>query len=332
MSVFAAVPAFPMSFYGSVTINGVAAPTGTIVRAYYGSTLSGQAVVNEAGVYGYNSPIKQQLLVGEGSGAIRFTVQAGVINGGQETEGLVAQTHTSFVSGDAMEKNLVFTFTNPVSSVTPAPATGGGGGGGGGGGSYSSPVAAVQPTSVSVATTTTVVPSPIITAAKPAGQVLGATAFVFSKNLTVGSRGVDITELQKVLIAGGFLAVSPTGYFGPVTKAAVIAYQKFNNIFPASGFVGILTRAQLNNTNTLAQNQILAPATFTFLNNLGLGARGNDVTELQKILSTEGFLKVSPTGYFGILTKEAVAAYQKTHGIIPASGYIGPLTRAELNK
>ncbi|KKW31881.1 MAG: NLP/P60 protein, partial [Candidatus Kaiserbacteria bacterium GW2011_GWC2_52_8b] len=62
-------------------------------------------------------------------------------------------------------------------------------------------------------------------------------------------------------------------------------------------------------------------------------SRSTDVEELQKILIAEGFLNVdSQTGYFGVLTRAAVQAYQKAHGITPQSGYVGPLTRAALNK
>jgi len=79
------------------------------------------------------------------------------------------------------------------------------------------------------------------------GLVLGESTFVFTINLRVGSRGVDVVELQKRLRAEGFFTYpTDTGYFGPVTKAAVIAYQKAHGIVPASGFVGPLTRAELN--------------------------------------------------------------------------------------
>src|SRR3989338_2682136 len=132
LSAFAALPAFPMSFYGTVTINGTPAPVGTIIRAYYGTTKAGEIVVNEMGIYGYDNPTKQQLLLGEGAGTIRFTAQSSAINSGAETEGALSQTHPSFVSGDATQKNLAFTWSAPA--PTPAPATGGGGGGGGGGG------------------------------------------------------------------------------------------------------------------------------------------------------------------------------------------------------
>ena len=120
-------PAFPMAFWGTVTTNGTAAPDGSVVRAYYGSTLVGTATVQETGVYGYTEPTKQKLIVAEGTGAITFKIQAAGFNGGSETTGDATITQSSFTSGLTVEKNLAFTITPP--------STGGGSGGGGGGGS-----------------------------------------------------------------------------------------------------------------------------------------------------------------------------------------------------
>lgn len=81
------------------------------------------------------------------------------------------------------------------------------------------------------------------------------------------------------------------------------------------------------------QGQVLGAALFNFTAEFGIGASGNTVTELQKILIAEGFLKIdAPTGYFGTLTYAALKAYQTAHGITPATGYVGPKTLAELNK
>jgi peptidoglycan hydrolase-like protein with peptidoglycan-binding domain len=81
-------------------------------------------------------------------------------------------------------------------------------------------------------------------AAAKAAAGCGATAsasYTFTRNLTVGSTGADVTALQTKL------GVSPaTGYFGAITKAAVVAYQTANGIVPASGYVGPLTLAKLN--------------------------------------------------------------------------------------
>jgi len=62
----------------------------------------------------------------------------------------------------------------------------------------------------------------------------------YTRDLTVGSTGADVTALQMML------GVSPaTGYFGSITKAAVTQYQAQNGI-PATGYFGPLTRAKVN--------------------------------------------------------------------------------------
>jgi len=68
-----------------------------------------------------------------------------------------------------------------------------------------------------------------------------SSSYTFTRDLTVGSTGADVTALQNKL------GVTPaTGYFGAITKAAVVAYQAANGITPTSGFVGPITRAKLN--------------------------------------------------------------------------------------
>ena len=68
------------------------------------------------------------------------------------------------------------------------------------------------------------------------------------RNLTVGSQGADVAELQAFLISRGHnipaisSGVAAPGYFGSQTKAAVMAYQAANGI-PNTGFFGPLTRA-----------------------------------------------------------------------------------------
>jgi peptidoglycan hydrolase-like protein with peptidoglycan-binding domain len=68
--------------------------------------------------------------------------------------------------------------------------------------------------------------------------------------------------------------------------------------------------------------------TAAFTRNLTVGSTGADVTALQTWLATKGFFTVTPTGYFGSITRRAVAQYQASVGISPAAGYFGPITRA----
>ncbi len=76
----------------------------------------------------------------------------------------------------------------------------------------------------------------------------------FTLYLTLGSRNDQVLLLQKYLNTHGFIVAQAgagssgqeTNYFGFLTKAAVIRYQKAHLITPAIGNVGPLTRAALN--------------------------------------------------------------------------------------
>jgi LysM repeat protein len=48
---------------------------------------------------------------------------------------------------------------------------------------------------------------------------------------------------------------------------------------------------------------------------LGAGARGNQVSTVQNYLQQLRYLKLSPTGYYGTATKEAVKSFQLEHGL-----------------
>ena len=99
--------------------------------------------------------------------------------------------------------------------------------------------------------------TPAASTANPGGQVLGASAYNFAHNFGIGATGADVTALQQFLTQAGVYAGPVTGYFGPLTKAAVEAYQTANNISPVSGYVGPLTRTLLNKgiTPTASQEQ-----------------------------------------------------------------------------
>jgi hypothetical protein len=82
-------------------------------------------------------------------------------------------------------------------------------------------------------------------------------------------------------------------------------------------------------------------ASYTFNTNLKVGSRSQDVLNLQKVLNMHANTQVASSGagspgnesmYFGAKTKAAVVAFQIANGIVPASGFVGPLTRATLNQ
>ncbi len=75
----------------------------------------------------------------------------------------------------------------------------------------------------------------------------------FTRDLTVGSRGDDVTALQTFLIgkntgakAQALAEAAATGYFGVLTQAALAEYQAAQVISPAVGYFGPLTRAHIS--------------------------------------------------------------------------------------
>ncbi len=71
----------------------------------------------------------------------------------------------------------------------------------------------------------------------------------------------------------------------------------------------------------------------TITKSLTIGSRGDEVAALQMYLEDEGYLEMPigvDYGYFGTLTKAAVAEWQKANDVSPAAGYFGPISRAAL--
>lgn len=96
-------------------------------------------------------------------------------------------------------------------------------------------------------------------AAATGGSSSTGTGYTFNTNLTVGSTGNDVKELQKFLNMSADTKVSASGagspgnestYFGPATRAALAKFQVKYGITPAAGYFGPITRAKVNSMNT----------------------------------------------------------------------------------
>lgn len=88
---------------------------------------------------------------------------------------------------------------------------------------------------------------------------VSSSAPTITKNLTVGSRGDEVTALQQYLENGGYLVMpagADYGYFGAITKAAVVAWQKEVGL-PSTGYFGPMSRAKL------AEAVVTTPITTT---------------------------------------------------------------------
>ncbi len=72
------------------------------------------------------------------------------------------------------------------------------------------------------------------------------SCYSFTRDLTVGSQGADVTALQNYLAAKGYFNVAATGYFGAITAQAVASWQSAAGIMPAAGYFGAISRAKYN--------------------------------------------------------------------------------------
>jgi hypothetical protein len=78
--------------------------------------------------------------------------------------------------------------------------------------------------------------------------------YTFTRDLTVGSTGIDVKYLQAYLNTHGFpvallgpgSAGKETTYFGSLTKTALAKFQAANGIKPSVGYFGSITRAVVN--------------------------------------------------------------------------------------
>jgi len=88
-------------------------------------------------------------------------------------------------------------------------------------------------------------------AALQGGSSSSSAACTFTRSLTVGSEGEDVKCLQNALTPTYFnYAGGATGYFGPVTAAAVAAWQTANGVSPAVGYFGPISQAKFAATMT----------------------------------------------------------------------------------
>ncbi len=119
-----------------------------------------------------------------------------------------------------------------------------------------------------------------------------------------------------------------------VTRVVRVIAPGSNNMFTLSNYGSGPSEGQGSGEGTGEGNQggeVAGAETFRFTKDLWFRMKDGDVVELQKRLAGEGLLETDEfTDFFGTLTLKAVKAYQEKYGI-PVTGYVGPMTRAELN-
>ncbi|NLB61878.1 MAG: peptidoglycan-binding protein [Clostridiales bacterium] len=135
----------------------------------------------------------------------------------------------------------------------------------------------------------------------------------FSEYLEYKDTHPSIAIIQTRYMALNYMDYDePTEYFGPITRDATEMFQRRNNL-EVTGKINEETYRLLMSSE--ARIYMVA-----------LGDKGDDVRELQSRLYEMGYMKASPTGYFGTDTHDAVLLFQTNNGLT-VDGMIGERTR-----
>ena len=309
----------------SINLSWTAAPTATSYTIYRSSTNSGFTSSIATGVSGTNYSD-----TGLSASTQYYYEVAGVNTNG---EGLNSSSANATTNANAA-------------------SSGGGGGngpivgssGGGGVGQAIIPTSSTTTTSVTSTSASTNIGSSL------SDNPTHSISALFTRPLRLGSHGSDVSRLQALL------GVEQTGYFGPLTQAAVEAFQaKYGVITSGSpgttgyGLVGPKTRAMLvrvfgsAQAATMNSSNVSGMGPYTFPRNFVRGLSGQDVHELQIVLNSDPSTQVATSGpgsqgnettYFGAATMQAVEKFQVKYGIAALGqdgyGLVGPKTRTRL--
>lgn len=144
-----------------------------------------------------------------------------------------------------------------------------------------------------------------------------------------GSTGAQVKELQEALAKLGFYSGKIDSSFGPVTKNAVIAFQKRYGL-KTDGWFGELSCNKLATVQT--DSETSSTDVFNCPNTkLMKGSKGNQVTTLQKYLKEWGYYNRTVDGDYGQYTFVAVQEFQRDVDE-DDDGYFGPKTCAKFIK
>ena len=155
-------------------------------------------------------------------------------------------------------------------------------------------------------------------ASSVAPAALGATV------LEVGSRGEDVTAVQRKLIAWGYLSGSADGRYGAKTRDAVLTFQRRNGL-SADGRVGPATAAAMG--VTLSGGSVAA-------------ASASIISADHRLLSKLVYAEARGESYKGqvavaavVLNRVASASFPNTiSGVIYQSGAFSCVSNGSINK
>lgn len=171
-------------------------------------------------------------------------------------------------------------------------------------------------------------------------------------NLGLGSKGIDVLNLQKSLKKLGY-TLDLSEVFDEMTEEALIAFQIKEGVIDsrdhvAAGYFGTQTQAKLKESLKISlpdqvgvivedESYDFLPNNEMFENTIKLGETSEDVRKLQEVLRRMSLFRIEPTGYFGPVTQHAVIKMQLKYNLIDrvseeGAGVVGPSTRRLLNR
>jgi peptidoglycan hydrolase-like protein with peptidoglycan-binding domain len=176
-----------------------------------------------------------------------------------------------------------------------------------------------------------------------------ASSYIFTRNLSLFAAGPDVMALQRFLIAQNsgpaarrLQAHGVTQTFGILTYQALVEFQIYAGISPASGYFGPITRARVQGSsgNVISVTPVSvtqSPVTSSSPSILSPSTTGLNISTLQNILLQSGYLSAGTytQGAFDSVTVRAVETFQCIKSIAcsasdPGYGTVGPKTRAAL--
>lgn len=156
--------------------------------------------------------------------------------------------------------------------------------------------------------------------------------------LKKGEKNPQVASLQQKLQAAGYFKQAVTGYYGPITEAAVMKFQKAHGL-RADGVVGAETLSALaSSSGTVNPPPVKTKSAVTTSKKsasvspqviLQRGDLSYEVMSLQRKLQAAGYFDQPITGDFNAATEAAVIKFQQAHGLV-GNGMVDPRTLAAL--
>ena len=197
----------------------------------------------------------------------------------------------------------------------------------------------------------------------PVGAGIGSSDDSSSSNgghseLSMGSRGSQVSELQQQLYELGYLNAAPDGVFGTMTHSAVMVFQRENGLV-VDGIFGVASWAKLYSDDVVAAGgsgigeddtttddteaeETTPPADDPADEEEGASNGGaqsmpelylwdvaDAVSTLQQMLNDKGYNAGTVDGDFGMNTYNAVKAFQRANGLA-VDGIVGQATWSKL--